>query len=72
MTTREIPHSFKSDASDLVYTTRRSVTHLPTRFQLLRIAAYIRQMEWESEIASQAARAIPDARQKGGNHNEPD
>jgi hypothetical protein len=65
MTTREIPHSFKSDASDLVYRTRRSVTHLPTRFQLLRIAVYIRQMEWESKIASQAARANTGRTPKG-------
>jgi hypothetical protein len=61
---RECPYSFESDAERLVYEKRRSVTHLPSRFQMLRIASYIRQAEWESEVALQEAKTKAQARLK--------
>ena len=57
-----VPYSFKSEAFDLIHKARRSVEHLPTRFQMLRIADYIRLVEWGVYEAEERKKCLAHAK----------
>lgn len=64
MESTNIPYSFESEASKLVYRIRRDVTDIRTRFQLIRIADYIRKTEWDTKQAEQRAKTRAEANRK--------
>lgn len=64
MTITNIPFSFESEAAKLVWTLRRQVIDTKTRFQMMRIAEYIRQAEFDAIRAEDRLRVLAQAKAK--------